>query len=571
MKKLSTAFAFFCCGICWFEGISQSVDFSSLKGGDNKLKVNGGLNANVVYNATQSPNIPPISYFLGGNINFSYRNFSLPVSINYSNRRFTYSQPFSFNFVTFRPSYKWVSAEIGTAFMSFSPYSLSGHQFQGVGLTLTPNKWNVSLMYGRLLKATEGNTDAGIEANYRRMGMGVKAVYKSSFYTLGVSLFNAQDQANTLPNLSENQRPQPKENMVVGLEFSTILLKRIQLDAAYHSSSLNADKTQPTTETSPRKSLSGLFLGNTAALQSYNSYRLGLNFNLSKLNAIVGMEYQKVDPDYVTLGGYYFVNDFENLTIRYSQSMWSGKINLSGNLGLQRDDIAKQKSSSQRRVVGMANLTANPSEKLNFGVSFSNFTSYSFVRTAFDEIRRLNPFEQLDTLNYRQINQTVSANATYTLSQSETKVNTLNADFSWMESASLQGDAVRLGQQSGFINTDVLYNYQQPKKSQGIGVGVNASLNTIGTQNSFSIGPLVNYQKSFLSNRLSTNSYFSYIHSKDDTSDTQTGAFNLRGNVNYSWNKNNSVSGNLGLTQVSGNVFEARTYVSLTVGYINRF
>ncbi|WP_428663992.1 hypothetical protein [Runella sp.] len=571
MKKLCTAFTFFFCGICWFESISQTIDFSALKGGDNKLKVNGGLTANIVYNATQSPNIPPISYFLGGNINFSYRNFSLPVSINYSNRRFTYSQPFSFNFVTFRPSYKWASAEIGTCFMSFSPYSLSGHQFQGVGLTLTPNKWTVSMMYGRLLKATEGSTDAGIEANYRRMGMGIKAVYKSSFYTLGVSLFNARDQANTLPNLPDNQRPQPKENMVAGLDFSTVLFKKLQLDAAYYSSTLNADKAQTSTEPANRKSLSGIFLGNNASLQSYNSYRLGLNYNLSKWNGILGIEYQKVDPDYVTLGGYYFVNDFENLTLRYSQSIWSGKINLSGNLGLQQDDIAKQKSSSQRRIVGMANLMFNPSEKLNMGVSFSNFTSYSYVRTAFDEIRKLNPFEQLDTLNYRQINQTVSANAAYTLSQSETKVNTLTADFSWMESANKQGDAVRIGQQSGFINSDILYNYQQPKKSQGIGMGINASLNTIGTQNSFSVGPLLNYQKGFLKDQLTTTGYLSYIHSKDDTPDTRTEAFNLRGNVNYKWNKNNSVSGNLGLTQVSGSSIGARTYVSLTVGYINRF
>ncbi len=135
MNKLYTAcFASFCL-LSWFDGIGQAIDLSALKGGNNKVKVSGGLNGNIVYNSNQMTGIPPVSYFLSGNLNVSYRNFNLPVSVSYSNRKFT----FSFNFVTFCPTYKWIFAEIGTCFMSFSPYSLS---VQGVGLTLrfTPNR-----------------------------------------------------------------------------------------------------------------------------------------------------------------------------------------------------------------------------------------------------------------------------------------------------------------------------------------------------------------------------------------------------------------------------------------------
>lgn len=558
--------------LCGFDSFGQTIDLGALKGGDNKVKVSGGLNGNVVYNASQATNIPPISLFLSGNLNVSYRNFNLPLSVNYSNRKFTYSQPFSFNFVTFRPSYKWISAEIGTCFMSFSPYSLSGHQFQGVGLTLTPNRWSVSAMYGRLFKATDGNSEFQQLPTYRRMGMGVKTVYKSDHFTLGLSLFNAADKPSSLTHLSEPLRPQPKENVVVGLEFSTMLFRKLEVSAAYHSSSLNADTNQPDSNGIARqKSISGWLLSKSSLGQSYNSYRFGMNYNLSKSNGIIGIEYQKVDPDYITLGGYYFVNDFENLTLKYYQSLWSGKVNLSGSLGLQQDDIARQKSSGQRRVVGMANLMFSPSQRLNAGLTFSNFTSYSFVRTAFDEIRKLNPFEQLDTLNYRQINQNISAFVNYTLSQTETRVQTINVNVSQMQSVAKQGDVVRVGQQSGFINADITYNYQLPQKAQNIGVGVNTSFNTIGTQNSFSVGPLFHVQKGFLQSKLTTNTALSYVYSKDATSETSAGAFNLRESAQYNWDKKNSLSANLGLTQVSGSTLAGRTYVSATVGYINRF
>lgn len=572
MNKLCTACIVSFWLVIGFDSLGQAIDLSALKGGDTKVKVSGGLNSNVVYNASQATNIPPISLFLSGNLNVSYRNFNLPLSVNYSNRKFTYSQPFSFNFVTFRPSYQWISAEIGTCFMSFSPYSLSGHQFQGVGLTLTPNRWSVSAMYGRLFKATDGNPELQQLPTYRRMGMGVKTVYKSDHFTLGLSLFNAADKPNSLAHLSEPLRPQPKENMVVGLEFSTMLFRKLEMSAAYHSSSLNADTNQPDSSGIARqKSISGWLLNKSSLGQSYNSYRFGINYNLSKSNGIIGIEYQKVDPDYITLGGYYFVNDFENLTLKYSQSLWSGKVNLSGSLGLQQDDIARQKSSGQRRVVGMANLMFSPSQRLNAGLTFSNFTSYSFVRTAFDEIRRLNPFEQLDTLNYRQINQNISAFVNYTLSQTETRVQTINVNVSQMQSVAKQGDVVRVGQQSGFINSDITYNYQLPQKAQSIGVGVNTSFNSIGTQNSFSVGPLFHVQKGFLQRKLTTNTALSYIYSKDATLETSAGAFNLRESAQYNWDKKNSLSANLGFTQVSGSTLAGRTYVSATVGYINRF
>ncbi|MFT7000096.1 MAG: hypothetical protein ACJAVW_001110 [Spirosomataceae bacterium] len=139
-----------------FLSSSQNVDIEAIKKND-PLKIGGALNANVVYNSQKITGMPPISYFLSGTVNFNFWGFDIPLSLNYSNRKFTYSQPFSYNFATLRPTYKWVSAEIGTCFTTFSPYSLSGHQFQGIGVNLTPNKWDISLMNGRLLKATIGD------------------------------------------------------------------------------------------------------------------------------------------------------------------------------------------------------------------------------------------------------------------------------------------------------------------------------------------------------------------------------------------------------------------------------
>lgn len=550
-----------------FLSSSQNIDVESIKKND-PLKIGGALNANLVYNSQKIVGMPPISYFLSGTVNFNFWGFDVPLSLNYSNRKFTYSQPFSYNFVTLRPTYKWVSAEIGTCFTTFSPYSLSGHQFQGIGVTLTPNKWEISLMNGRLLKATVG--DQNIPPSFNRMGRGIKTIYRGNNYSLGFSLFNAFDQKESL-NLSDSLLPQAKENMVVGLEFSTTLLKRFQLSGDYHSSALNADKSQINNERNTNKAISALFLNRNANIETFNSYKIGINTNLSKLNSIVGISYQKVDPNYTTLGGYYFVNDFQNITANYSQNLLSGKLNLTGNVGFQKDNLSRQKSSSQNRVVGTVGVQANPSEKLNFNLNFSNFTSYSFIRTVYDEIKQLNPFEQLDTLNYKQINQNFTSSINYALSKTEENQKSLNLNFSVMESVNKQGDIVRIGQESGFVNASLLYSSQYIKKRQGMSVGLNTSYNSIGIGNSYSLGPLLNIQKSFLADKLSSSSSISYIYSKDLTANIQTGAINLRGNANYAISKQSGITTNFGLTNVGGNTIKKQSYISITVGFTSRF
>jgi hypothetical protein len=425
-------------------------------------------------------------------------------------------------------------------------------------------------MYGRLLKAQNGDSTTKVLASYKRMGMGIKTVYKSNKINLGLTLFNAADQKNSLLPILVSQ-PQPKENLVIGLEFGATLFKRLQFSTEYHSSALNDDKDQLNTEMSKPTSIASAFLNRKSNIQSYNSYKGSLITNISQINSTIGLNYQRVDPNYTTLGGYYFVNDFQNITINYSQAIFNNKINFAGNIGFQEDNLSRQKSSSQSRVVGSINLGANPSEKLNINLNFSNFRSYSYIRTAFDEIRKLNPFEQLDTLNYQQINQNISTSINYIFSSTAEQQKSLNLDLSVMESVNKQGGVVRIGQQSGFINANMIYNNQLLKKGQGFSLGLNTSINTMDIQKSYSLGPLFNWQQGFMKKKLMANSSISYIYSYDSQTDANSSALNIRGNLNYNIDKNKGLVSNLGLTNVSGSETISKNFITLTVGFTSRF
>src|SRR6187551_476853 len=105
-------------------------------GKEKPLTVNGGISLNQIFYGSSGieSRRDPYSYFASGNINFNLYGWSVPVSFSLSNQNVTYQQPF--NQYGIHPTYKWATAHIGYASMSFSPYTLSGHLFNGIGVAL---------------------------------------------------------------------------------------------------------------------------------------------------------------------------------------------------------------------------------------------------------------------------------------------------------------------------------------------------------------------------------------------------------------------------------------------------
>jgi hypothetical protein len=90
--------------------------------------------------------------------------------------------------------------------------------------------------------------------------------------------------------------------------------------------------------------LTQLVKHHNASTSVYHAFKTDLNYEISQ-NDKIGLAYQRVDPDYYTLGGYFFTNDFENVTLN---AQHRGKINAMLSTGLQRDDL-KNKASIMRQ------------------------------------------------------------------------------------------------------------------------------------------------------------------------------------------------------------------------------
>ena len=174
------------------QNVEEVLEFRKKK----PFKISGSISANATqFNSTPKQSRQSFTYQLSGSVNLSlYELLNIPISFNLNNYGAKFSYPSLPNRLSLHPSYKWVRAHIGDVSMSFSPYTLNGHQFTGAGIELTPGRWQISAMGGRLLRRVDADSlNPSIRPNYERWGYGAKVRYEADKFALGGTVFTAKD------------------------------------------------------------------------------------------------------------------------------------------------------------------------------------------------------------------------------------------------------------------------------------------------------------------------------------------------------------------------------------------
>ena len=553
--------------ICSTLGYSQSINFDQL-GKEKWLRYNGGIAANAVY-YDGTANRQDLTYFLTGNLNFNIAGiYNIPLSFTYSNQEFAFPNPFKFNRLSLHPSYKWATAHLGDVNMTFSPYTLAGHQFTGAGFDLNPEgKFQVSAMYGRFLRATEYNPDEpqAITA-YKRLGYGVKAAYDFNFMKLGVILFKANDEENSLEEPFPIELAlSPKDNAVLSFESEFRVFEKAQIRVEYAISGVTEDTRL--TDAAPSNGLLFFLLNENISTQYYNA--LNASFDYPAGNGTLGVGYERIDPDYKTLGAYYFNNDLENITINANQNIFNNKLNLSVNAGLQRDNLDNAKLSNQQRVVSSVNANLTASERLGINASYSNFQSFTNIRDQFDYINQVGALDNVDTLNYRQISQNANLGMNYILKKTETKQHSTNLNLVYQNSTNQQEGETIDGGENAFYNGVAAYTLGYPEQALNISLAGNVSYNTVAEDNNTTLGPTLAIGKQFFDKKLRTNVSSSY-NVAFTNGERQNSVYNFRLGSNYALLEKHNLSLNFLMLFRNSELNTGRD-LTITFGYSYAF
>ena len=280
----------------------------------------------------------------------------------------------------------------------------------------------------------------------------------------------------------------------------------------------------------------------TNARQTYHAFKTELSYEL--VGNHIGLAYERISPDYETLGAYYFNNDYENLTVNYSRNFFSDKLSLALSGGVQRDDLSGDKKEKNKRFVGSANIGFTPSERFSLSLSASSFQGHRNIKSSFDYINQQMPYENLDTLNFVQLNNSLDLNMNWQVKQSEAQNHSLSASLGYQEGADKQGRYIMPGKLTRFLNLSSNYSVDFSALKLAINFGVNGSNNYALRKNMFTFGPMLNLNKRLLKDAMSMGLTLSYNQTRDEGV-LQASIFNLRYQASYRFLKRHSLNASL--------------------------
>ncbi len=477
---------------------SQSLDKIGKEGG---VTLGGGISTNhVYYNAWgKDPNRDPYAYVVTGNLNLNMYDFAVPISFAYSNQQFTYRQPF--NQVGFSPKYKWVTGHFGMRNMSFSPYTLAGHVFFGGGVDLKPSdKWNISAMYGRLNDAVEMSENTS-KPTYLRKGTGLKVNYVGNTGDYTFILFGAYDDPNSLLIAPDSLGITPEENMVWSFGLNQKIGKKLSFKGEFARSAYTRDSRTDASSSELQFYDKIFFIPTRTTTVFYNAFKSSLDYDFGFMK--VGTGFEQIDPDYRTLGAYYFNNDLRNLTLNLSTNLFEKKVQLRAQGGYQTNNLDGSKFSTQRRGIGSLNLTWKASQRMNWNASYSNFLSYTNIITAEQRLSSLTPYDNLDTLNFTQIVSSASLNTSYALKATKKVKSGLALAGTLQQTGDANGQEA-VTSNSRIYNGSLSYSHQYTKKQLSLSTGTNLNVTELETGDIQLVGLTLAINKAMFEKKLKT-------------------------------------------------------------------
>ncbi len=480
-----------------------SVNAQNLEkiGQEDMVTVGGGINFNTVVNQLLGGQQfrDPFAWTLSGNVNVSILDVSLPFTFSFSNAGSSYTQPF--NMTALHPSYKKWKAHLGITSMSFSPYTYQGLNFAGAGVEYSPDKWKFKAFGGRLKKAIE--YDASINnmnsVSYRRYGFGFSTKYEGKFLGSELILFKSYDDGTSLSFAPQNPELTVRDNVVVSLGVNAKPFQGFTIKGEIASSLLTNDVlAKDPTFVSPF--YNGLVRGNQTT-ESNQAYNASMDYKIKFFG--IGMKYERIDPEYTTLGAVYFNNDLENITVNPSFTLFKNKANLNFSTGYQRNNLDNTNATNARRWIGSMNLSAQIIKGLSLSANYSNLSSFTRRNPQADPF-----YNQLgDTLNYYQVSQNMSTSLSYAFGDSVKQ--SLSLTGSYAQSENITGrldDAGAFGlnvtSDTASLPVDVyngifMHRITLSKSGTSIGWSVNGNHSiAMGSTNTF-VGPGVNLSQRF--------------------------------------------------------------------------
>lgn len=474
------------------------------------------------------------SYIFNGAPTLSLYGVSFPFSVVVSDQQRNYTQPF--NQYGISPTYKWITVHAGWRNLEFSPFILAGHNFLGGGVELNPGKLRLGFIYGRFNKAIEEDLNQPLalaqQPAYKRTGYSAKIGLGTERNHVDVIFLNAKDDPNSLSQPITSGILNPSENMVLGVSSKFSFLKRFVWDMDVSGSIYTRNVLSDTVKNLKLDKVD--FIKDLVTLNSSTQLltagQTSIGYNAANYN--IKLKYRRVDPDYKSMGAYYFETDVQNYTIEGMWRLMKSQMQIGGSFGLQNDNILKDKAYRSNRKIGSINVSYN---KPAYGIDL-RYTNFGITQD-----RGLNPI--LDQFRVARTNHNLSSLLRYNINKE-----TITHGFVLVGNLQSLVDLNEFTKPNSQSNSKMLnfsYQFGLPKKSFGASANMSYTIADVAFGRTIFYGPTLGVNQAVDKGKLGLGASVSYQLQKNNGVDAGD-IFNANFNSSYRLGKRNAATLTLG-------------------------
>jgi hypothetical protein len=504
-------------------GKSNAQDLGNLKN-SKPLDLTGSLSLRLNSYSSNRVNPTRDSFFwtVSGSPTLSVYGVTLPFYFSFSQKNQDFRQPF--NQFGVSPYYKWLKLHVGYRNISFSDFTLSNHTFLGVGIEAEPSIFRFGFAYGRFLKAINQPIDTLsneiITPTFERRGIAAKIGVGNYNNYVDLIFFKGKDDQVSVDVPMDSLGVRPAENLVYGIKAHQLFLKLFSFDLDYGFSIYTSDVTGEEVNTDDYKVpvFVTAFLKPNTSTTFLMAGKASLSMRLKILS--LRLQYARVEPDYQSMGSYFLNNDFENITIAPSWSMLKNKIRIAGSVGIQKNNIFKDKISSTNRQINSINIAIMPNPKFNVNAFYTNYR--------IDQERNVRL--TLDTLKLQQFSDNFNINTTYALGDKKIR-HTLSAGTNY-QALRDDNNIEETNNETISINPTVGYRFQNTTKKIGVSANINLNKFTTDLNQTVRWGYTLSGNKSLAEDQFKINLSATYFTIAVD-GQAQNKALSFNGRVGY--------------------------------------
>jgi len=359
---------------------------------DNKVEVSGSLTAqaSVYSSSAEIKRLEPFSWRIYGSPRIRMKDWYIPMNLVLGSYQDQARQ--AFNKFGLSPEYKdWLILHFGHRNLNFSPLLLGGKTILGVGFEVNPKKFRAGFIWGRFDRAVAPDSASAYQPTYKRNGFAAKIGYGTRSNYVDLVFLHAKDDEGSLDTLPANKMASPQENSVLGLTIRQRIVKNLhfKFDAALSAYSLDTRVGAPEVEESGFAKAMSLFLPIRKSNQYLTAIRTSLEYRVMKYNA--GIEYERIEPDFKSMGAWFIRNDIERVTLSGGFSALKQKLNGTARIGLQRNNILKDRSTKSFQNVNSINLNYRPDQQWLVTLGYTNYmTRQTLSLLGFEDSTLLN-------------------------------------------------------------------------------------------------------------------------------------------------------------------------------------